>query len=131
MQAARQPGYGKRVQLIPDGMHDPMAHMEAALKLQHPFNKENVLKPDHCTALERMSAIEAKAIKERMKTLGHWKTLANSKDILLRQQEHESLASDCAKKSWLLSDERSKRNLNGVSWVNVKTSCWPCPRQQL
>ena len=98
VQAARQPGYGKRVQLIPDGMHDPMAHMEAALKLQHPFNEENVLKPDHCTALERMSAIEAKAIKERMKTLGHWKTLANSKDILLRQREHESLASDCAKK---------------------------------
>eukprot|EP00435_Cladocopium_sp_Y103_P056202 s371_g18.t2 len=63
VQAARQPGYGKRVQLIPDGLNDPLQHMERALKLDHPFNAEAVLKTDHHNALDQMAAVEVTSVK--------------------------------------------------------------------
>ncbi len=40
VQAGRQPGYGKRTQLIPDGLQDSKLHLEEALKLEHPFSQE-------------------------------------------------------------------------------------------
>ena len=98
MQAARQPGYGKRVQLIPDGINDPRLHMEAAMRLQHPFDADCALKEDHQKALNEMPAVEASAVRNRMTTLGQWKELAESKSVMALQAEHELLASDCAKK---------------------------------
>eukprot|EP00435_Cladocopium_sp_Y103_P065168 s1434_g27.t1 len=44
-----------------------------------------------------MAAVEVTSVKQRMKTLGQWKELAESSDIRKLQQEHEALASDCAK----------------------------------
>ena len=43
----RQAGYGKRVQLIPDGLSDPLSHLAQAMKLAHPFSAQNTLKQDH------------------------------------------------------------------------------------
>eukprot|EP00435_Cladocopium_sp_Y103_P009343 s2629_g2.t1 len=96
--AGRQPGYGKRSQLIPDGLSDPMMHISEALKLPHPFSTEQVLKPDHLRALETMSALEKVALRDRMQTLGEWKSLASSRQVTELQQSHEALASDCARK---------------------------------
>ena len=54
IEASKQPSYGKRVQLIPDGLEDPMAHMNNALLLSHPFCNFGVLKEDHAEALSCM-----------------------------------------------------------------------------
>eukprot|EP00435_Cladocopium_sp_Y103_P040890 s1234_g11.t1 len=98
IQAARQPGYGKRVQLIADGLHDPLHHVERALQLRHPFNEENALKSDHQDALDGMATVEVMAMKHRMRVLGQWKSLAECKEVQKMQAEHEQLASCCAKK---------------------------------
>ena len=37
VEAGRQPSYGKRNPLIPDGLLSPERHMEVAKKLHHPF----------------------------------------------------------------------------------------------
>ena len=96
LNAARQPGYGKRTQLIQDGLQDPSKHMEEALKLSHPFTLENVLKPDHREALDSMPALETNALRDRMKTLAEWKVLATLSATAALQSEHEKLACECA-----------------------------------
>eukprot|EP00435_Cladocopium_sp_Y103_P020951 s4039_g5.t1 len=98
IQAARQPGYGKRVQLIADGLHDLFRHVERALQLRHPFNEENALKSDHQDALDGMATVEVMAVKHRMRVLGQWKSLAECKEVQTLQAKHEELASGCAKK---------------------------------
>ena len=98
IQSAKQPGYGKRVQLIPDGLRDPGLHLEEAIKLDHPFDHDTVLKVDHGRSLEFMSHLEEKEVRSRLATLGQWKSLATSSEVQGRQQEHEALASTCAKK---------------------------------
>ena len=98
IQAAKQPGYGKRVQLIPDGMKNPCLHLEKALELNHPFDHDTVLKPDHVVSLQNMSHLEEVEVKRRLKTLGQWRSLAADPEVLKQQQEHEVLASNCAKK---------------------------------
>ena len=97
-QAARQPGYGKRVQLIPDGENDPIRHLEKALLLEHPFSKETVLKEDHAQVLSRATRIPSLGVQQRLQTLGEWKQLAQSSTIRLEQEKHEKLASECSKK---------------------------------
>ena len=52
LEAGRQPGYGKRTQLIADGL---TLHLKEALKLAHPFRGSAALKEDHVTALEEAS----------------------------------------------------------------------------
>eukprot|EP00435_Cladocopium_sp_Y103_P037180 s3539_g9.t2 len=96
--SARQPGYGKRVQLIPDGLQDPIRHIHEALKLEHPFNDEHALKPEHQQALEQMAKFETQALQDRMKVLGEWRALAASSEIETLQNTHESLACSCAVK---------------------------------
>ena len=61
IQAAKQPGYGKRRQLIPDGTQDPVKHLEKALKVGHPFNADTVLKEDHKTLIKRSSSLSSEA----------------------------------------------------------------------
>eukprot|EP00435_Cladocopium_sp_Y103_P066766 s178_g29.t1 len=79
--SGRQPGHGKRIQLIPDGLEDPASHMHEALKLEHPFSAENALKADHAEVLEKMSLPAKVTLKERMKVLGDWIHLASSEQI--------------------------------------------------
>ncbi len=94
VQAGRQPGYGKRTQLIPDGLQDPKLHLEEALKLEHPFSQEWALKPDHTAAISAMSKIPDEDTKRRLMTLSLWRNLATSEDTRKRQKEHEELASN-------------------------------------
>ena len=51
LESGRQPSYGKRQQLIPDGLNSVREHLERAMRLDHPFNTTESLKADHHEAL--------------------------------------------------------------------------------
>ena len=98
IQAGKQPGYGKRQQLIPDGTQDPVRHLEKALRVGHPFNSDTVLKEDHKVVFRRSLTLESEASKARLKTLGEWRALAVSAKVIAKQEQHEKYACDCSKK---------------------------------
>ena len=92
VEAGKQPGYGKRVQLIPDGLNDPVNHLNRAVTLSHPFGECGTLKEDHRMALEMMPEMPTEANSMRLSVLGSWKALANSREVGLEQEQHELLA---------------------------------------
>lgn len=49
-----QPSYGKREQLIPDGVNDSIEHLRQAKLLEHPFDALSSLKPDHRESLHKI-----------------------------------------------------------------------------
>ena len=98
VQSGRQPGYGKRIQLIPDGTNDPLRHLKMSLGLTHPFEAELVLKEDHRLSLEDMDVFSEEEVKARLKVLGEWKCLAGSSEVSSLQGRHESLACRAAVK---------------------------------
>ena len=98
VQSGKQLGYGKRVQLIPDGRNDPLLHLKSALALRHPFESETSLKADHRVALDCMDVITEEAIKHRLGVLAEWKEAAESAEVLRVQSQHEQLASKSAVK---------------------------------
>eukprot|EP00435_Cladocopium_sp_Y103_P048347 s363_g14.t1 len=98
VESGRQPGYGKRTQLIPDGLNDPRLHLDEALKLKHPFDSLTSLKQDHRNALEKAKRIDQECNRSRLETLYLWKEWGRSKSIQKLQTEHESLASNTAKR---------------------------------
>jgi hypothetical protein len=57
VEANKQPGYGRRVQLIPDGLGAPLTHLERALTLKHPYSESDTLKGDHFNALAAMNQL--------------------------------------------------------------------------
>ena len=85
VESGRQPSYGKRAQLIPDGIQDPSEHIEWAKLLDHPFNLEHSLKEDHHAALSKLSTTAGIDDKRRLETLARWKELASCQDILKEQ----------------------------------------------
>ena len=50
--SGRQPAFGKRTQLIPDGLCNPLKHLERARELVHPFDVPQGLKEMHSQGLE-------------------------------------------------------------------------------
>lgn len=88
MESGRQPGYGKRTQLIPDGLNDPKAHLDQAMKLVHPFESITSLKEDHKIALSKAKRIEEECNRSRLETLYQWKELAQSHSVRSLQVEH-------------------------------------------
>jgi len=96
VQAGRQPGYGKRTRLIPDGLKDPKLHLEEAVKLEHPFSQEWALKRDHVDAISATSLIPDEDTKKRLKELSIWTNLARSQDVVDKQLQHEMVASGAA-----------------------------------
>ena len=95
--SGRQPGFGKRKQLIPDGMNNTRLHLQKAIKLKHPFDSEGGLKQIHSEALERRSSM-ANPIEEREKLLSHLAKLGRSKEVRDRDSELKKLGSEGAKK---------------------------------
>ena len=98
LESGRQPGYGKRCQLIPDGLNDPLAHFDIAKCLEHPFNSEAGLKDWHADVLESLSAAPELDTAFRLKTLQVWEDMSKSRSVKQRQEEHDRLACDNAKK---------------------------------
>ena len=55
VQSGRQPSYGKRTQLIPDGLDNPEEHLRRAKRLEHPFDSLNTLKGSHKANIDAIS----------------------------------------------------------------------------
>ena len=66
VEAGKQPGYGKRAQLIPDGIQDPLKHLGIALTLGHPFDSEGALQQDHSEALRKAPDLPCEADRMRL-----------------------------------------------------------------
>ncbi len=96
--SGRQPSYGKRHQLIPNDVTDPLVHLEKAMRLSHPFDSDSVLKEDHHSSLRSMKKIPREQLKERLQTLASWRVLAASHEVKCRQGHHEDLAAGNAKR---------------------------------
>ena len=69
LKSARQPSYGKRTQLIDEGLHSPSEHLRRAKLLNHPFDDHNGLKADHTAALDFMSKDPETINSRRLDTL--------------------------------------------------------------
>lgn len=69
VQAGSQPSYGKRTQLIADGLNDPRGHLMKAKSLQHPFDSISALKSDHAKALAKLAGDQQQLINQRFSHL--------------------------------------------------------------
>eukprot|EP00435_Cladocopium_sp_Y103_P021759 s2411_g5.t1 len=98
LEASRQPSYGKRGQLIPDGLSSQRDHLERALRLTHPFDTLQVLKVDHLQILEQQTISEKDLNLLRLRVLADWRTLSSSEEVRKLQDRHEGLACENAKR---------------------------------
>ena len=92
LEAGRQPSYGKREQLIPDGLESEREHLERALQLSHPFETQQVPKRDHAEVLEQYTASDKDMNLLRLRVLADWSRLSSSEEVKAKQREHEALA---------------------------------------
>lgn len=96
--SGRQPGYGKRMPLVPDGLNDPICHLKEALKLAHPFTGQQSLKQVHQDVLDSVSPVEAVRKAEMVQSLARRRSMSTDHETLVFQKEHEKIASDSARK---------------------------------
>ena len=97
VKAGKQPSFGKRSQLIPDGTRDPLLHLAAAIKLQHPFEGLEALKEDHVRAIQFGKRSPLDSNKERLRKLAQMRLLSRDAEIQERQACLELQASENAK----------------------------------
>ena len=76
VQAAKQPSYGKRIQLIEDGLNSPTEHLETAKGLKHPFDCMSALKDDHKRAVQLISSSPRTTVERRFEALDKLKAWA-------------------------------------------------------
>ena len=98
LEAGRQPSYGKRIQLIPDGLNSVFDHLQMATRLEHPFNGTLSLKEDHVEALMAQGNVESQSNISKLRTLAEWRTLSRSEEVVSLQKVHESEAGTNAKR---------------------------------
>ena len=92
VESGRQPGYGKRVQLIHDGLNDQFRHVELAKTLDHPFNSLGGLKEAHGSVVEGLSDTGGVDIRKRLAVLERWKGLAASSEVAKSQASDDMSA---------------------------------------
>ena len=92
LESGKQPGYGKRTQLIPDGLQCAKEHLRQALRLEHPFGTMESLKEDHARALEAQKDDPSANNESRLRTLAEWRVMSRDQRILATQNEHDTLA---------------------------------------
>ena len=97
VKAGKQPSFGKRSQLIPDGTNDPFKHLSEAIKLQHPFEGLEALKGDHLRAIEFGKRSPLECNRERLRKLAQMRLLSRDPGILERQACLESQAAENAR----------------------------------
>ena len=85
--AAKQPSYGKRTQLLPDGLKDPELHLAKAKKLSHPFDDEHSLKKDHRDSIDALVSQGETLVQRRLELL---EQLRRRRDSLQEQQSREN-----------------------------------------
>lgn len=86
LESMRQPSYGKRRQLVEDGLHSAHKHVLAALDLSHPFNVQLTVKEDHRGAMSIWEPNPKDNNWSRLKTLGEWKFLAVAQAEAIRRK---------------------------------------------
>lgn len=93
----RQPSFGKRTQLIADGLNDPWAHMKKSLRLEHPFDHEGGFKRLHMEMLEwELSEPDLDSFRDER--LAKLKSMKSSPSVRKRDIELKSLSSSSFKK---------------------------------
>lgn len=83
----KQPSYGKRAQLIQDGLRDAHAHLELAKKLDHPFDSLANLKNDRVRVVNLFSKDNSKILIHRIRQL---KDLEDMVKSLASEQAREN-----------------------------------------
>ena len=96
VEAGRQPSYGKRNPLIPDGFNCPGRHFRTAKGLKHPFQEEQVIKDDHRIALNSLRSKGFSISEWRLKQLARIKSLVDSSKYR-QAKENESSSWTCKK----------------------------------
>ena len=92
LESGKQPGYGKRNQLIPDGLNCTKQHLNQALKLEHPFNSMMSLKWDHVEVLQDQITCPRITNEHRLRVLANWRSLAKDPAVQELQREHNATA---------------------------------------
>ena len=69
VEAGKQPSYGKRFPLIPDGLQSPGEHVKRAKTLKHPFSGVTSLKQDHLDSIAFLSRQSGEVVSWRLRRL--------------------------------------------------------------
>ena len=101
--AGRQPKFGRREQLVPDGLNDPIKHLQAACKLDHPFHATEALKSDHAACFEWEQATPHPD-RERLELLSRLRKLKQDASVRARDLHLKSKAGVAARKLGLHMD---------------------------
>ena len=95
VEAGKQPSFGKRNQLILDGLLDPKRHLELAKGLSHPFELEFNLKQVHRGCIDFVAGVPEEVIENRLQALARVKSLV--KGCKVEQRAANARASWTAK----------------------------------
>eukprot|EP00435_Cladocopium_sp_Y103_P073420 s164_g43.t1 len=88
VQSGKQPSYGKRTQLIPDGLSSPEAHLAAAKLLAHPFDSLEAHKVDHAESVRQLTTNPTELIARRFESLDRliqWERELRSQQAIANQ----------------------------------------------
>ena len=86
VEAGRQPSFGKRTQMIRDGINDPLRHLKEAMGLKHPFDSTSSVKEDHV----RNTIWEKEQVdpnRERLALLSALESLSRDPEVIRRDSE--------------------------------------------
>lgn len=95
--SGRQPSFGKRKQLIEDGVNDPVEHLKKARKLSHPFDRMEGLKQLHRQCIAKENSFDD-IIKGRYKVPEDLKKAATNPEVVRRSKELRSRSGVAAKR---------------------------------
>ena len=84
--SGRQPSFGKRKQLIMDGINHPLRHLKEASTLRHPFDQEIEVKPIHMSCL-KAEVLMDDPIKTRSALLEKLESLSLDPEVRRRDEE--------------------------------------------
>ena len=86
VESGRQPSFGKRRQLIPDGLSNPREHLKRALELEHPFDNISAVKEDHLRNTDWEKAQEDPN-RERLALLSRLESLSKDPKVIERDAQ--------------------------------------------
>ena len=89
VEAGKQPSYGKRLQLIPDGLASPERHLAEAKRLQHPFDSLATHKADHSSAVKHLATSPEELVARRFESLERlrlWERELRNQQVLVNKQ---------------------------------------------
>lgn len=76
VEAGRQPSFGKRTQMIRDGVNDPLRHLKEAMGLKHPFDRNTIWEKE-----------QVDPNRERLALLSALESLSRDPEVIRRDSE--------------------------------------------